>query len=90
MGMTMAPPYTGYPMSGSSVVPVGSMAAPMMMVPSYGLPGYSQIPAYGSPVQVTTVPNPGRAAVARPKPLTEEASSALQKQINKSLSSNDS
>jgi len=71
MGMGMAPPYTGYPISGSSVVPVGTVA-PMMMAPAYGLPTYSHVPAYGNPVQVTTAPAPGRAAVARPKPLTEE------------------
>ena len=73
MGMAMAPPYTGYPTSGSSVISVGSAAPPMMMVPAYGLPAYSHVPAYGSALQVTTAPNPARAAVARPKPLTEEA-----------------
>jgi len=80
MGMGMAPPYTGYPISGSSVVPVGTVA-PMMMVPAYGLPTYSHVPAYGNPVQVTTAPAPGRAAVARPKPLTEEARVSIFKHI---------
>jgi len=75
MGLAMPPTYAGYPTSRSSVVPVGSVAAPVMMVPTYGLPAYSHMPAYGTPVQVTTAQPAGSTlppAAARPKPLSEE------------------
>ena len=94
MGLAMPPTYAGYPTSRSSVVPVGSVAAPVMMVPTYGLPAYSHMPAYGTPVQVTTAQPAGSTlppAAARPKPLSEEVSifsykkPISQKKIEKNL-----
>ena len=74
MAMAMSPTYAGYPMSGTSVVPVGPVATPMMMLPSYGLPAYSPMAVYS-----TNTPAPGTEPVgpaARPKPLTEEVISS--------------
>jgi len=73
MGFTVPPTYAGYPMAGTSVVPVGpSIPAPVMMVPAYGVSPYAPVAVYTSPTPVATTAAPSVAATQQPKPLSQE------------------
>lgn len=94
--LAMPQNYGGYP-RGSSIMPVGStsFSGPVMMAPTYGLPGYAPLPNYGQSavipsamVPVMTIPGstiPGSMTTGPIGPVTVAPGPAITGQVSPRL-----